>query len=122
MMWKPIHFIEEPVEAIFDQPPSLEKIPGCPQSFIWRDSTYEIVELISEWHDYRRRGRMARNMRPEHTLTAEKRGSWGVGQDYFRVRIANGQVFDLYFDRAPVDIDHRKGGWFLYRELLQEEG
>jgi hypothetical protein len=27
------------------------------------------------------------------------------------------RIFDLYYDRAPKDINHRKGGWCLYREL-----
>jgi hypothetical protein len=63
MDWKPIRFIEEPVEALFEHTPLLEKVPNCPSGFIWRETTFEVVELISEWHDYTRRGRMARNMR-----------------------------------------------------------
>jgi hypothetical protein len=27
----------------------------------------------------------------------------------------------LYYDRAPKDIDRRKGGWFLFRELEERE-
>jgi hypothetical protein len=114
---KPLRFIEEPVEVIFDHPPMLEKKPGCPDGFYWRGSTYRIVEVLSEWHNYQRRGRMARNMRPEHAVTARMRGSWGVGQDYFRVITESGQLFDLYYDRAPKNVDHRKGGWFLFQEL-----
>jgi hypothetical protein len=114
---KPLRFIGEPIEAHFNQAPRLEKKPGCPDSFTWRDKTYQIVELLSEWHDYRRRGRMAINMRPEHAATAARRGSWGVGQDYYRVRTEQGQVFDLYYDRAPKDVDSRKGAWFLDKEM-----
>ena len=117
MDFKPLHFIGEPVEVEFDRPPTLEKKPGCPDRFTWRGRTYAILEMLSEWHDYRRRGRMARNMRPTHTVVAAQRGSWGVGQDYFRVRTDSGQVFDLYYDRAPKDAGHRKGGWFLDKEL-----
>ena len=113
----PLHFINEPITVHFDRPPALEKKPGCPDRFTWRDVTYQIVELLSEWHDYRRRGRMARNMQPVHAEVASHRGSWGVGQDYYRVRTAAGRVFDLYYDRAPQDVDRRKGSWFLYREL-----
>lgn len=114
---KPLRFIAEPVEAHFNRAPLLEKKPGCPDGFTWRGQSYRIVELLSEWHDYRRRGRMARNMRPEHAAVAANRGSWGVGQDYYRVRTDSGQVFDLYYDRAPQDASHRKGGWFLEKEL-----
>jgi hypothetical protein len=117
MTLKPLRFIAEPIEAHFDEPPVLEKRPGCPDAFVWRDTRYKIVEKLSEWHDYRRRGRMAINMRPEHAAHAARRGSWGVGRDYFRVRVEGDRIFDLYFDRAPKDVDRRKGGWFLYREL-----
>ena len=114
---QPIHFISESIEVSFDQSPALEKKPGCPDGFIWRGEVFRVVEMLSEWHDYRRRYRMARNMMPKHAETAERRGSWGVGQDYYRVRTEYGRIFDIYFDRAPQDADHRKGGWFLYQEL-----
>jgi hypothetical protein len=119
MELKPLHFIGEPVEVHFARPPDLEKMPGPPDGFTWRGSRHIILEIISEWHDYRRRGRMARNMRPTHTSTAERRGSWGVGQDYYRVRTQDGRFFDLYYDRAPKDVDQRKGGWFLDKELSE---
>lgn len=113
----PLHFIGEPVEVHFSRPPALEKIPGPPDSFLWRGIEYPILEVLSEWHDYRRRGRMARNMQPKHAATAVRRGSWGVGRDYYRVCTSGGRIFDLYYDRAPKDADQRKGGWFLDKEL-----
>ena len=117
MDFKPIRFIAEPIEVRYDQPPALEKKPGCPDAFVWRGKTYRLVEKISEWHDYQRRGRMARNMQPAHATVAESRGSWGVGQDYYRVRTPDDRIFDIYFDRAPKSADDRKGSWYLYREL-----
>jgi hypothetical protein len=117
----PIRFINQEVEVQFDQPQLLEKTPGCPDGFAWHDEQFQIVELISEWRDYRRQGRMGRNMRPEHATTAARRGSWGVGQFYFRVRTQQGQIFDLYYDRAPKDVDRRKGAWFLDKELGEKE-
>ena len=110
-------FIAEEITAEYNEPPMLEKKPGCPDRFIWREETYEVVEMLYEWHDYKRRGRMARNMQPQHAAVAENRGSWGVGRDYFRVKTADGRTFELYFDRAPKGSDQRKGAWFLYREL-----
>ena len=79
MELKPFRFIGAPVQVRFNKPPLLEKKPGCPDYFTWDEKTFEIIELLNEWHDYRRRGRMARNMRPEHAVTASRRGSWGVG-------------------------------------------
>lgn len=114
---KPLRFIAEPIEVQFDQAPKLEKKPGCPDRFIWRGLTYHIEEGLSEWHDYGRKGRMAHNMRPEHLASAKKRGSWGVGRDYFRVRTDAKQIFDLYYDRAPKKATDRKGKWTLFREM-----
>ena len=110
-------FIGEEIEVGFDRPPLLEKKPGCPDRFTWEETAFEVTEMLREWHDYRRRGRMARNMAPAHAAMAEQRGSWGVGRAYFRVITAVGRIFELYFDRAPKDTDRRKGAWFLYREL-----
>jgi hypothetical protein len=119
---KPIRFINEPITVTFLKPPMLEKKPGCPDGFSWRGIDFTITGLIQEWHDYQRRGRMARNMQPQHAAVASQRGSWGVGQDYFRVQTQDGQIFDLYYDRAPKDVDRRKGDWFIYQELVSEPG
>lgn len=70
-------FIGEPITAEFDTPPSLEKKPGCPARFAWGEERFTIVEILQEWHDYQRRGRMALNMRPEHAEHAAAGGSWG---------------------------------------------
>ena len=113
----PIHFIDEEIEARFTEPPVRQKTPHCPDGFIWKGRTYRVIEKLSEWADFTRRGRMARNMRPEHLSGAAERGSLGVGRFYFRVRVDTGQVFDVYYDREIKDVDDRLGHWFLYREL-----
>ena len=113
----PISFIDEPIEAGFDSPPLLEKKPPCPQYFIWRGQAYTVAECLAEWVDNRRRGRMARNMRPEHAERAQRVGSWGVGRYFFRVRSADQRAFEIYYDRAPQDASDRKGKWFLRAEL-----
>jgi hypothetical protein len=116
---KPLHFIDEPITVEFDQPPLFEKKPPCPDRFIWRGETYPITELLSEWMDTARRGRMARNMKPTHLVVATTRGSWGVGRYHFRVCTASGRWFDLYYDREPQNAGDRKGRWFLFRELTE---
>ena len=116
----PLHFYDEPIEVSFKRPPALEKKPPCPDAFTWRGQSYAVVELLSEWADFRRRGKMARNMQPQHAAVAMERGSWGVGRSYFRVKVDTGQVFELYYDRAPKDAGARKGSWVLvgeYRSL-----
>ena len=119
MKYQSIQFIGEPIKANFDNPPMLEKRPGCPDGFSWRGELFKIREVISEWQDYKRRGRMARNMLPEHASTAERRGSWGVGEFYFRVRTEQERIFDIYYDRSPKNVNHRKGECFIFRELSE---
>jgi len=115
MEMKPLRFIGEPIQVQFDQKPRFEKKQGCPDQFVWRGETYRIIELISEWHDHSRKGRMLYTMRQQRIASATQRGSWGVGRDYYRIRTENGCVFDLYYDRNPEK--SRKGAWFLYREM-----
>jgi len=114
-------FIGEEIEVQFDRPPLFEKSPPCPSAFTWRGSTYKVVELLEEWNDFRRRGRMKNNMRPEHAARAVIRGSLGNGRFYFRVFVDNGQIFELYYDRAFGDSDDRKGHWFLVGEWSADE-
>jgi hypothetical protein len=116
----PLRFIGEDVEVGFRTPPVLQKRPGCPDHFVWRGETWPVAEKLSEWHEYERRGRMARNMQPGHARLAARRGSWGVGRDYFQVRTEDGRIFELYYDRAPTGAGRRKGSWFLARELREE--
>lgn len=116
-MLHPLHFIGETITVEFDEPPLWEKKPGCPNRFIWRAEIYTVAEMLSEWSDYTRRGRAARNMQPQHAAVAATRGSWGVGRYYFQVRTTTDRFFELYYDRAPKGSDERKGAWFLVSEL-----
>ena len=127
--YQPIHFLDQPIEPLFDTPPAREKSPDCPDGFIWENKTYRVTEMLSSWSDFTRRGKMARNMRPAHAAVAGGRGSLNVGRFYFRVRVVlsgsltagqpRDQIFDLYYDRAMKSVDDRKGQWFLYRELRE---
>jgi hypothetical protein len=117
MKLTPISFISEDIEVLFDKPPALEKKPGCPDGFVWRGETYRVTASISEWSDFSRRGRFAKNMQPQNLRKAVRRGSFGVGRFYFRVETAQGRIYDLYYDRAPKNVDEKRGSWTLFREL-----
>jgi hypothetical protein len=117
MDYQPIRFIAQEIEVEFDQPPALKKNPGCPDRFIWDGERFDITRSLEEWTDFTRRGRMQGNMRPSNAAAAARRGSWGVGRFYFRVRTASDRIFELYYDRAPRDAGDREGSWYLYREL-----
>ncbi len=121
MSLQPRHFYGEPIEPIYQELPTYEKKPDCPDGFIWRGGQYRVSELLNEWADFERRGRMARNMQPQHARVAANRGSLGVGRFYFRVRTDTGQVFEIYYDRAIKDSDHRKGSWVLVGEYEEKD-
>jgi hypothetical protein len=116
----PIRFIDGPIEVIFNTPPVKEKSPPCPDGFTWAGTSFRVVEKLAEWFDYSRRGWSARNMQPAHAAVASRRGSLGVGRFYFRLRTDTSQIFDLYYDRAILSTDDRKGHWFIYRELEKD--
>lgn len=115
--YTPIHFYNDKIEVSFDTPPTYEKAPHCPNRFVWNKKTYQVIETLSEWTDFTRRGKMAHNMQPAHAATASTRGSLNVGRYYFRVKVDSNQIFDIYYDRAMKNVDSRKGEWFIYQEL-----
>ena len=117
----PFDFIGEPIQVVFDQQPALSKSPTCPSAFTWRDETYRVIEMLETWADYTRRGRMGRNMQPAHAASASRRGSWGVGRFHFRVRVESGQIFEIYYDRAPGSAGDRGGHWFLFGERRENK-
>ena len=123
MKTMPLSLVDEPILVAWETPPIREKAPSCPQRFTWRGKEYRITRVLEEWIEYQRRGRMAKNMAPAHLASASRSGSWGVGRFYFRVTVDTDQVFEIYYDRAPKDVDNRKGGWFLKGERsLPEQG
>lgn len=113
-----IRFIGEQITVQFDRDPLFSKKPHCPIGFIWDEVSFEITELLSEWRDYGRRDRMARNMRPENIAKTKRKGSWGVGKYFFRIKEKNGRIFDIYYDRAPKGMSQRQGSWYLHREIV----
>jgi hypothetical protein len=115
----PASFIDEEITVQYDQPLEVLKRPRVPDRFEWRGEVFEVVELLTEGHDFSRKGRMGRNMRPENLRKANRKGSWGVGRFSFRVKVNGERVFDLYYDRAPKDSSDRLGHWFLWRELAE---
>jgi hypothetical protein len=115
----PLQFIDEPIEVHFDVPPTFEKSPTCPNAFTWQGKTLYIEKMLAEWQDYRRRGRVERNMQPAHAQQALRAGSWGVGRYYFRIQVDDGRIFEIYYDRAPGDVNHRKGSWFIFGQRTQ---
>ena len=111
MRTEPVTFIHEPIEAMFIEPPLLPKHPPCPDAFLWRDEHYRVVEQLEMWQDFKFR-------KKGYTL---RHATWGVGRFYFCVRVADGRIFEIYYDRAPKGAGDRDGHWVLVGERREVE-
>jgi hypothetical protein len=122
MAFQPLNYIGAAVAVEYKTVAGRQKHPEQPVAFEWDGQTYRVTEVLQQWVDFRRRGRFANNMQPQHAEVASHRGSWGVGRFHFYVRTESGQIFQLYYDRAPKDIDNRLGAWVLVGEYQLEAG
>jgi hypothetical protein len=113
-------FICEAIDVGFAESVLFNKKPECPNYFSWRGNLFEITELISEWHDFGRKGRYDRNMKDSHLERASEKGSLGVGRFYFRIRTASSRVFDIYYDRSIKNVSDTIGSWVLFQELFPD--
>ena len=115
-------FIGELIEVAYDRPPVLEKRPGPPDGFTWEGRSYRVAAVLREWHDYGLRGKdeafYIKEQGSYRARAARRRGTWGVGRDYYRVRTDTGEVFELYYDRSPRGPGGRKGSWVLFQQVL----
>lgn len=95
-------FYSEPITVQFENEPLLEKKPGPPDFFVWRGKSYTIVQVEKEWHKYSKRGKMEEFSSQKKNVSAlPRKGSWGVGRDYYRVKTNTGHIFVIYYDRQP---------------------
>jgi len=112
-------YVGEEIEARYHKKREVIKTPVCPDYFEWKNQTFLIKQLLSEWKDFTRKGRFNRNMSPGHKKRAYLSGSWGVGRFFFRVKTDSGRVFDIYYDRGPGKGSDRKGYWILFKEWIK---
>ncbi len=112
-------FIGKEIEPVFGDTPDLEKKTGAPSGFKWGDRDYRITRVIKEWHEYdqaRPGGGRDAGRPPFGARSPMRRGSWGVGKDFYRVLLDDGRLVDIYYDRRPKG-KKRKGRWVIFREL-----
>ncbi len=113
-------YIGEIISVGFDMPPLFSKKPKCPNTIFWQDRSYRVTEIISEWHDFSRKGKYSRNMKDAHLERANIKGSLGVGRFYFRVRTNENRIFEIYYDRSIKNTFETSGFWVLFQELYSE--
>jgi hypothetical protein len=111
-------FIGEEIDVVFNTPPLFTKKPECPDELVWRNQKYRIVKILMAWQDISRRGSREKNMSPEHAERASLKGSWGVGRYHFRIETSKGEIFEIYYDRAPEKSADRSGHWFLLSRYI----
>ncbi len=111
-------FIGEEIAVVFNSQPLFSKQPKCPDGFVWRNQKYRIVKILMAWQDFSRRGSQEKNMSPEHAERARLKGSWGVGRYYFRIETSKGEIFEIYYDRAPEKSADRSGHWFVLTKYI----
>jgi len=113
-------YIGEIITVEFDEPQIFVKKPAYPNMFSWRGKSHRVKEIISEWHDFSRKGRYSRNMKEAHLERANSKGSLGVGRFYFRVRTDENRIFDIYYDRSIKNTFENSGFWVLFQELYSD--
>jgi hypothetical protein len=81
-----------------------------PTAFTWRGAEYRVVEVLARWHLVDRWWLASAQVAARVSGTGVRDASRRAASDreYYRVRCADQQVFDLYFDAAT-------GVWVLDR-------
>ena len=85
----PSSFISEPITPVkgtFDPAGMARGEPGLPQRFRWRKKEYAVAEVLEQWKD--------------HGDCAHGSGERYVRRHGYRVRVTDGTVFRLYFQRT----------------------
>ncbi len=85
--------------------------PPAPLSFTLQGQVFDVLEVLQEWWDYTNLSPAQRTYRPSYHRSSARRGSFGLGRHYFRVRTSCG-VFLIYYDRRPTP-SSRGGSWVV---------
>lgn len=81
--------------------------PREPVSFVWRDETHVISEILHAWSDW------GFNPATKHRNWRSRRH-----RNYYRIRTEGGPVYEMYLDRG---IKPGREAWILYQQL-EEDG
>jgi hypothetical protein len=98
-----VSFISEPMvplETSFDTGGMARGEPGLPQKFRWREKEFIVAEVLEQWKEHGdcRNGSAERYVR--------KHG--------YRVRIADGAIFKIYFQRTSGRGKLAKSRWWIH--------
>ena len=96
-------FISEPIKPVvgtFDSAAMTRGEPGLPDKFIWRNTEYEVAEVLKVWKETG----PCKSGAPEQYL----RKHW------YKIRTECGSEMTLYFERQARSKTKSKTRWWLY--------
>lgn len=75
--------------------------PALPRRFVWRRRTYEVREVVRAWNE-------------READRTHGSGELYLRKHWFEVRVGDGSVMKLYFQRQPMSGRAAKSRWWLY--------
>lgn len=90
----------KPVMAAVDAGRIVIGGPLLPTRFVWRGTEYSVAEVLEQWKE----------TGPCHHGSGERY----VRKHWFRLRMATGEEFKVYFERHARSPSQRKQRWWLY--------
>lgn len=106
-------FISASVSPIFDTPHALGR-RRAPDAFLWNDEQHTVSEMLAFWSERGQAWWQRKQWRGRRQHVSS------LGRDYYRVRTAQGRIFDLYYDRR-LQGRQMDGQWILWREWQPHE-
>ena len=96
-------FISEsikPCPGAFTTSALVSGAPGVPQSFVWRQTTYDVAAVLETWKET---GPCSHG---SHEVYVRKHG--------YRIITADGTKMTIYFERQARSSRQKKARWWLY--------
>lgn len=74
-------------------------LPGLPSRFVWRETEYEVAEVLATWK-----------------TSGRERGGTEIylRRHWFQIRTTSGHVMSVYCDRQARDRKNPKRRWWVY--------
>jgi len=90
----------EPVEGTFDTVGMTRGEPSLPNRFVWRDTEYEVDEVLEKWKE----------SGPCKSGSSEMY----LRKHWFKIITEDGSEMTIYFQRQPRSKRENKKRWWLY--------
>lgn len=93
-------FVGEPLLQVQSAP--LESgLPAAPTTFIWRNQTYQVAEVLESW----------KGISPDRSHGS---GEMYLNKHWFKLRLTDDTIMTIYFDRHGRASQRLGSRWWLY--------